>query len=93
MALENISNVPDVCSESLLEHFRFKIFLVETLQTNPLRTFPRDAYGVFVAHLATWPPWAKILDPPLMYTLSRAWLYNSNTWPMETYALLWLYYT
>ena len=58
MALENISNVPEVCSESLLEHFIFKIFLGETPQT-PLRTFPWDARGVFVALCPTGPPMGK----------------------------------
>ena len=57
MALENISNVPEVCSESLLEHFIFKIFLGEA-QT-PLRTFPWDACGVFVALCPTGPPQGK----------------------------------
>ena len=58
MALENISNVPEVCSESLLEHFIFKIFLGEAPQT-PLRTFPSDACAVFVALCPTGPPLGK----------------------------------
>ena len=58
MALENISNVPEVCSESLLEHFIFQIFLGEAPQT-PLRTFPWDACGVFVALCPTGPPLGK----------------------------------
>ena len=60
MALENISNVPQVCSESLLEHFIFNIFLGEAPQT-PLRTFPWDACGVSVAMCLcpTGPPLEK----------------------------------
>ena len=57
MALENISNVPEVCSESLLEHFIFKIFLGEAPQT-PLRNFHWDACGVSVA-LSPGPPLGK----------------------------------
>ena len=60
MALENISNVPQVCSESLLEHFIFKILLGEAPQT-PLRTFPWDACGVSMAMCLcpTGPPLGK----------------------------------
>ena len=58
MALENISNVPEVCSESLLEHFIFKIFLGEAPQT-PLRTLPLDACDVFMALGPTGPPLGK----------------------------------
>ena len=54
MALENISNVPEVCSESLLEHFIFNIYL-------PLRRL-RRLCGT-VSHRT--PPGKKILDPPL----------------------------
>ena len=54
-----------VCSESLLEHFIFQIFLGRP--QIPRRSFRRHAYGVYAAHFATWPPspWEQILDPPL----------------------------
>ena len=58
MSLENISNVPEVCSESLLEHFIFLIFLGEAPQT-PLRTLPWDACGFFVALCPIGPPLEK----------------------------------
>ena len=52
MALGNISNMPQVCSESLLEHFIFKIFLGEAPLT-PRRTSPRHTVGMSMALCAT----------------------------------------
>ena len=57
MALENISNVPEVCSESLLEHFIFKIFSSVPSTETPVAS---------LWHCDPDPPWGKILDPPLL---------------------------
>ena len=53
MAIENIPNVPEVCSESLLEHFIFKIFPNPPPYYHPLRR------RVFVALCPTGPPLGK----------------------------------
>ena len=55
MTLENISNVPEVCSGMLriaLRALHIPKFLRGGPQT-PLRSFPQDSVGIAVAHYAT----------------------------------------